>query len=514
METIKNKIARLVKSAQTYNNIRVALMTTRDRSYSINLIRELAGEMKQALHYYSPTYSGQYDFERNAFKPNAMTGSPRFIEPGSIVNQIEKLKEQSVVIVEDFIRNAGENNNTPPNPGEMVARNLLVRLMAVKSPGITLILVESPGAEVHLPCTVASEIIRIPIPMPKYNELEECMRSEVAAIAYKNVKKINAEQIKTWASKFARELCGLTLTAGRNEARDALIDNVDLEAALKLMGQRKKDLLSRELAMTILESAREEVPIGLNNLFNYLKIHQHRICVPGKDRAKGILLIGPPGTGKSMLAKAIGNWLNFPVIEFRISSLMNSYLGETERRFESAFAVFEAMAPVVIFIDEFEKVFSSNSSGGERDGGTMMRVMGRLLSWLNDSNSPNFIVATANNIERMGEIGSTITRKGRFDKSFFVDVPDLEAREKIFEKLLPEGLKKHKNELAKLTEKFTGADIEALIREAKAYSQAVKQDLEINYLIQEIRKNVSRVNLIHGQFEELRHWAVLHCEPA
>src|SRR5206468_1648881 len=165
-----------------------------------------------------------------------------------------------------------------------------------------------------------------------------------------------------------------------------------------------------------------ELPIGLDYLLDYLEANKDRMRKIGDQRAKGILLVGPPGTGKTMLARAIGYLVELPVVEFRISSLMNSLLGETERRFSQAFATLEALSPAVVFIDEIEKAFGQSS---ERDGGTMMRCTGALLSWLSDNPYPNWVIGTCNSLTRMGEIGLTMTRSERFDAAFFVDVPSV-----------------------------------------------------------------------------------------
>jgi len=101
--------------------------------------------------------------------------------------------------------------------------------------------------------------------------------------------------------------------------------------------------------MNVLDTSDCEDPVGLDYLVEYLQIHKEGMRMSGKKRARGILLVGPPGTGKTMLAKAIGRLVDLPVVEFRISALMNSLLGETETRFAQAFATLEAMAPNVVF---------------------------------------------------------------------------------------------------------------------------------------------------------------------
>ncbi len=135
-----------------------------------------------------------------------------------------------------------------------------------------------------------------------------------------------------------------------------------------------------------------------------------------------------------MLARVDGQLTGLPMVVLRIASLMNSLLGATERLFMRAFATLEAMAPCIVFIDETEKAFAD--SGSETDGGAMMRVTGSLLSWINDNPHPNYIIATCNSLGRMGEIGETMTRSGRFDAIFFLDVPDARARRAIWTQAL------------------------------------------------------------------------------
>jgi SpoVK/Ycf46/Vps4 family AAA+-type ATPase len=215
-----------------------------------------------------------------------------------------------------------------------------------------------------------------------------------------------------------------------------------------------------------------------------------------------------------MLARAIGNVVGLPVVQFRISALMNSLLGETERRFAQAFSALEAMSPNVVFIDEIEKAFGESS---ERDGGTMMRCTGALLSWLSDNTNPNFVVGTCNSLTRMGEIGLTMTRSERFDGSFFVDVPNARSRQAMLERWLAKAVP-NAAELAALfaesTDRFSGADLRSAVKQAQSEAESRGCSLSRELIEKHIERMRLRVHALYEQFRGLREWARMHCDPA
>lgn len=146
-----------------------------------------------------------------------------------------------------------------------------------------------------------------------------------------------------------------------------------------------------------------------------------------KKLPKGILIVGMPGCGKSMVAKSIAKTLDVPLLRLDISNLMGKYVGESEGNLRRALSLAESAHPCVLWIDEIEKAFhGTNNSGGEHDN-LVMRMMGHFLTWMQERESAVYIVATANDVMR-----PEFMRKGRFDEVFFIDFPNEKEREQIF----------------------------------------------------------------------------------
>jgi SpoVK/Ycf46/Vps4 family AAA+-type ATPase len=122
-------------------------------------------------------------------------------------------------------------------------------------------------------------------------------------------------------------------------------------------------------------------------------------------------LLGVPGCGKSLTAKAIGAQWKLPLLRFDVGAVFGKYVGESEANLRRALKAAEAVAPCVLWIDEMEKAFSV--SRGD-DGGTTLRIFGGFLSWLQDKKSPVFVVGTANNID---QLPPELLRRGRLDES-------------------------------------------------------------------------------------------------
>jgi len=169
---------------------------------------------------------------------------------------------------------------------------------------------------------------------------------------------------------------------------------------------------------------------GLSQLKRFIQ-ERARAFLPDNEhlpRPKGILLVGIPGTGKSLSCKAAASILGWPLIRLDIGALKGSLVGESEKRIRQATAVISSFGECVVWIDEIEKGFSGVRSSGETDAGTTSGMFSHFLTWLQENQSPVFVMATANDITKLPP--ETI-RAGRFDAVFMVDLPTLNERKDI-----------------------------------------------------------------------------------
>lgn len=157
-------------------------------------------------------------------------------------------------------------------------------------------------------------------------------------------------------------------------------------------------------------------------------------CNNTRLRPRGVLLLSPPGCGKSQFCKTLGNEVGRPVLILDVGSLMGSLVGESEKRTRQALQIVDAMAPCVLMIDEIEKAFAGVGSSGQSDSGVSARMFGSFLSWLNDHTSDVFVVATSNDVTKLPpEFG----RSERFDGIFFLDLPGREQKDQIWDQYIP-----------------------------------------------------------------------------
>jgi hypothetical protein len=154
-----------------------------------------------------------------------------------------------------------------------------------------------------------------------------------------------------------------------------------------------------------------------------------------KLHPRGVLLLSPPGCGKSQLAKSLGNETGRPTLTLDVGTLLGSLVGQSEQNLRQALRIAEAMSPCVLLCDEIEKGLAGVGGDGQGDSGVSSRLFGHLLTWLADREADVFVVATANNIAKLPP---EVARAERFDALFFLDFPGAQQRSAIWEIYLNE----------------------------------------------------------------------------
>jgi SpoVK/Ycf46/Vps4 family AAA+-type ATPase len=317
-----------------------------------------------------------------------------------------------------------------------------------------------------------------------------------------------------------QHLGGLTEEDARRLARMAIRDDGAVSAADIARVLKAKHELVASSEILVLETGVPDLAQlgGLANLKRWLAVRREAFMSPSPasplPAPKGVLLLGVQGAGKSLAAKCVAGAWRLPLFRLDFGALYQKYHGETERNIREALAVANAMAPCVLWMDEIEKGVAGDS-GGDADGGVSRRVLGTLLTWMNERASRVFMVATANDI---AALPPELLRKGRFDEIFFVDLPGAAARAEI----LRIHLRRTRQDpaafdlerLASMAEGFSGAELEQAIVAALYEAHAQKQTLGSAHVAQELERTRPLSVVMAEKVRALRDWARERTVPA
>lgn len=228
----------------------------------------------------------------------------------------------------------------------------------------------------------------------------------------------------------------------------------------------------------------------------------------GLPLPRGVLLVGPQGTGKSLTARVIAHSWGMPLLRLDVGRLFAGLVGASEARTREMIQRAEAMAPCVLWIDEIDKGFGfAGASAGGGDGGTSQRVLASVLTWMAEKSSAVFVVATANGVERLP---AELLRKGRFDEIFLLELPSREERRAILDLQLKRRRPEHNIPLEVLvdrTEGFSGAELEQTVIEAMHLAFGEGRELGEADLIAAASQVVPLSRTAREQLEALRAWA-------
>lgn len=491
------KLALLIRSG----NPLIAIETT-DEARAVELVRSVARDLSRPLAEWSMTDGLRPRLGEEFGPPEVPAG-----KAVTALQHIGKSAHRAVYLLKDL---------GPHCKDGLVHRTMRDLMATCAANQSTLILVDA----LPLPDEIRRFAVYYELGWPTADELEDVVKKTFVRIRDESLYEVTSKISKRQVEQLVQSLRGLSCAEAERVVASAVYDDYSLNADdLPRIVEAKRTLLgSAGCLEAIAADVRPEDIGGLGNLKSWLKVRRggfsKRAEEFGLESPRGVLMLGVPGSGKSLCAKVVASDWNMPLLRLDPGVLYQKFIGESESQLRQALKQAEAMAPVVLWIDEIEKAFAS-AAAGSADGGLSKRMFGTLLSWMQDHRHPIFIIATANDISALPP---ELMRKGRFDEVFFVDLPTPRAREQILSIHLrrrnrnPE--KFDLTQLAEAAEDFTGSEIEQAVVSALFTAFTQHTELADEHIFEEIGKTRPLAILMAERIRDLRAWAEDRCVPA
>ncbi len=342
-------------------------------------------------------------------------------------------------------------------------------------------------------------------------------QNEINHIILESLKPYNGQLTIEWdkddVKDAANTLLGLSSTEIKNVLSTLIAKGSILKNDLIELKYAKDSLFSNINGLEKINVDEKLAFGGLNVLKNWLNEKGKLLNLNKKEEMtkrgikppKGILLLGVPGCGKSLAAKAISKMWQRPLYRLDFSTIQGRYVGQSEQQLKEALETAEHVSPCILWIDEIEK----GLSGLNDSNGITQRLVGQFLFWMQESKKDVFVVATANDIQALP---AELLRKGRFDELFFIDLPNAEERKEIITLYLnkyfgvnaPEEVLKN---LVTITENFSSSDIESVLRDLAYSVIANNKQLTTSDIVNAYSKSLSIYKTNKEKIDTLRNWA-------
>jgi len=402
-----------------------------------------------------------------------------------------------VMIVADFLRVMGTNP----------AAIRLVREFALQTkapPYPRLILVESPGVDIPASLKNDVEIVR-----PKLANLDE-LKQELDEFV--KVQGIKLEGNGENRHGIALALAGVPRHTAAKMLAQCLVALKKLDSTWLRKAKAERITEQFNGALSFVDT--DSVDVGGNeSLVGWLKLKSKEFASEkakkyGLEELKGLLLTGVPGTGKSLFVRYAARVMGLPLLRLDIGKVFGKYVGDSEAAIRLAIEAAEACSPCVLWIDEVDKGLGGMKEGGGGDSGTSLRVLGTILTWLQEKTKPVFVLATANNVTRLPD---ELMRKGRFDEVFFVDLPTAKEREDIarihIERRGRKAVDYDLKVIADATNNFGGAEIEQAIKDGMTFGYAEDREFTVADIKRAAEETYPLAEMMKEGITKLREWA-------
>ena len=290
------------------------------------------------------------------------------------------------------------------------------------------------------------------------------------------------------------------------------LKNLNIQGFKRTIINAKTDIVKNSEVLELMEAISPTDVGGLENYKQWIKVIAQCLTKEaveaGVDRAKGVVVVGPAGTGKTLLGRTTSTILGRPLVRVDISKCFAGIVGQSESRARAAIKQLEAMSPVVALVDEVDKVLGGAHKGGG-DSGVTQRVLGIFLTAMSESRSDIFWILTAN---RVNNLPPEMLRKGRMDEVFAVLPPNKNEREAILKihlkKRLVDPNKVEGLDLAVEASKgYVSAEIEAAVKEAKKLSFVNNKPITGEDLCNQLRGMKPLAEAFADDFNEIETWA-------
>ena len=367
-----------------------------------------------------------------------------------------------------------------------------------------------------VPTELEKEIAVVDYELPDKEELSEIV--EQIAVSVASESSLEVKKNPELKNKIVEAALGLTAEEAENVFAKSLVEKGQFDIGIIL--SEKEQIIRKSGVLEYYHTNEKMKEVGgLDELKKWLakrgKAFSPKAREFGLPEPRGILLLGIPGCGKSLTAKAISGLWQLPLLKLDVGKVFSSFVGSSEENVRRAIQTAESIAPSILWLDEIEKGFSGLGSSGQTDGGTTARVFGTFLTWLQEKKSAVFVVATSNNVS---SLPPELLRKGRFDEIFYVDLPSKEERKEIFKIHLE---KRHrtaeKYDIQKYADQsagFSGSEIEEIIVSALYDAYDANRELVDSDLENTIKTMIPLSQTMEEQIKSIREWAKLRARRA